>query len=103
LDVVVHASTKPEPFGLTIVEAMACGRPVIVAQTGGAAELIRSGEDAVGGTPGDGEALATAIRELVSNPQRRQRLAAQARRTAIERFSCSRLGPELSAVYQKLV
>jgi len=40
LDIVVHASTKPEPFGRTIVEAMACGKPVIAAQTGGAAELF---------------------------------------------------------------
>src|SRR5262249_31069956 len=39
LDVVVHASTRPEPFGLSIVEAMACGRAVIVAAGGGAAEL----------------------------------------------------------------
>src|SRR5207253_2042316 len=29
LDVVVHASTQPEPFGLTVIEAMGCGRPVI--------------------------------------------------------------------------
>ncbi len=35
LDVVVHASTRPEPFGLTIVEAMACGRSVVVSAAGG--------------------------------------------------------------------
>ncbi|HEU0080326.1 MAG TPA: glycosyltransferase, partial [Longimicrobiaceae bacterium] len=37
LDVVVHASTEPEPFGLVIVEAMACGRAVIASEAGGAA------------------------------------------------------------------
>jgi len=37
LDVVVHASTRPEPFGLTVVEAMACGRAVIATEAGGAA------------------------------------------------------------------
>ena len=31
-DVVVHASTQPEPFGLTIVEAMACGRATVVSE-----------------------------------------------------------------------
>src|SRR5262249_42521386 len=90
LDVVVHASTQPEPFGLTIVEAMACARSVIVAQTGGAAELFQAGQDAVGFPPGDDAALATAIQELAGDPQRRQRLAAQARRTAVERFSQER-------------
>src|SRR5262249_61166040 len=40
LDVVVHASTQPEPFGLTIAEALACARPVVVARAGGAADLV---------------------------------------------------------------
>ena len=40
LDVAVHASIRPEPFGLTIVEAMGCGKPVVVAAAGGAAELF---------------------------------------------------------------
>ena len=43
-DIVVHASTQPEPFGLVIVEAMACGRPVIVSRAGGAAELVEEGQ-----------------------------------------------------------
>ena len=36
LDIVVHASTQPEPFGLAIAEGMACGKPVIVSAAGGA-------------------------------------------------------------------
>ena len=48
LDVVVHASTRPEPFGLTIVEAMACGRAVIAAQAGGSAELFTHDHDGLG-------------------------------------------------------
>ena len=41
LDIAVHASTEPEPFGLVIAEAMACGRPVVVSRAGGAAEIAR--------------------------------------------------------------
>ena len=48
LDVVLHASTQPEPFGLTVVEAMACGRAVVVSAAGGAAELFTDGVDALG-------------------------------------------------------
>jgi glycosyltransferase involved in cell wall biosynthesis len=102
LDVVVHASTQPEPFGLTIVEAMACAKPVIVARTGGAAELFRPDHDAVGVPPGDDAALATAIQELIAHPERRQLLGNQARQTAVERFSRQRLGREVLAVYQRL-
>ena len=43
LDVVVHATTRPEPFGLAIAEAMACGRAVIMSAAGGAAEIIDAG------------------------------------------------------------
>jgi glycosyltransferase involved in cell wall biosynthesis len=101
LDIVVHASTQPEPFGLTIIEAMACGKPVIAAQAGGAAELFSDNQDAVGVHPGDAAALAAAIRVLAADPVRRQRLSAAARQTAVARFSRQRLGREVAAVYNR--
>ncbi len=55
LDIVVHASTRPEPFGLVIAEAMACGRAVITSAAGGAAEIVESEVDALTHTPGDVE------------------------------------------------
>jgi glycosyltransferase involved in cell wall biosynthesis len=103
LDVVVHASTRPEPFGLTIIEAMACGRPVIVARAGGAAELFRDGENAVGFLPGDADALAGAIGALVRDPALRQRLAANARQTAVRCFNRDRLGPQILGAYADLL
>jgi glycosyltransferase involved in cell wall biosynthesis len=101
LDVVVHASTQPEPFGLTIIEAMACARPVIVAAAGGAVEIFRPNQDALGVPPGDAGALAEAIRLLAGASDLRQRLGAAARRTVVERFSRSRLGSEVAAAYQR--
>ena len=47
LDIVVHASTQPEPFGMVIIEGMACGKPVIASQAGGACELFQDGENAL--------------------------------------------------------
>jgi glycosyltransferase involved in cell wall biosynthesis len=99
LDVVVHASTRPEPFGLTIVEAMACGRAVIVAQSGGAAELFKHNYDAVGVGPGDAKALAAAIENLVVESALRRRLGETARASAVGRFARQRLGPQLMDVY----
>ena len=103
LDIAVHASKEPEPFGRTIVEAMACGRPVIVSRAGGAAELFTHDHDAVGFTPNDPDALAQAILSLAGDADRRQRLGAQARLTAIERFSRPRLGREVAALYARLL
>jgi len=101
LDVVVHASTQPEPFGRTIVEAMACGRPVVVSDAGGAAELFQDGRDAVGFPPGDAPALAAAILGLVDDPGRRERIGRAARATAVERFARPRLGVEVAAAYER--
>jgi glycosyltransferase involved in cell wall biosynthesis len=103
LDVVVHASTQPEPFGLTIVEAMACGRPVIVARAGGAAELFTHGTDALGFSPNDYGALADAEARLVSDAQLRAELGRRARATAVACHDDQRLGPELVALYEDCV
>ncbi|MBV8381297.1 MAG: glycosyltransferase family 4 protein [Planctomycetaceae bacterium] len=99
LDVAVHASTRPEPFGLTIAEAMGCGKPVVVAAAGGAAELFTPGHDGFGHAPGDAAGLADAIARLAADPGLRAWLGANARRTAVERFSQERYGREIAAVY----
>ena len=98
LNVIVHASTQPEPFGRTIVEAMACARPVIVARAGGAAELFDEGVNAFGFEPSNAAQLAEAmIRDL--DPSVRARLGSSAREHARLRFDRSRLAPELLRVY----
>ena len=74
IDVAVHASTRPEPFGLTIVEAMGCGKPVVVAAAGGAAELFTPGHDGLGHTPGDVMGLTDAIARLAADPGLRAQL-----------------------------
>jgi glycosyltransferase involved in cell wall biosynthesis len=103
LDVVVHASTQPEPFGLVIVEAMACGKPVIVSNCGGASELVQDRVNALTHEPGDAEAMAALIRELVEDPLLRIRLSEAARSTAEERFSQARFGREFVQIYTRLV
>lgn len=100
LDVVVHASTEPEPFGLVIVEAMACGRAVVASEAGGAAELIRPGVDALGHAPGDAAQLARRIAELAGDAGLRARLGAEGRATAERRFDRARLAEELVPIYQ---
>ncbi|HTL27868.1 MAG TPA: glycosyltransferase family 4 protein [Tepidisphaeraceae bacterium] len=103
LDVVVHASTLPEPFGRTIVEAMSCGRPVIVSKAGGAAELFDDGQDALGVPANDCTVLSSAMGQLISDALLRRRLGEAARETAIARFDRSRLGDDMIAVYDKII
>lgn len=82
LDIVVHASTEPEPFGLVIAEALACGKALVVSAAGGAAELVVEGTDAVTAAPGDTAALACAIDRLAVDPAMRARLGTAGRATA---------------------
>ena len=86
LDIVVHASTKPEPFGLVIAEGMSCGRAVIVSAAGGADELVTSEIDALTHPPGDVDGLARCIERLTTDSELRQRLAAAGRQSALRRF-----------------
>lgn len=101
LDIVVHASTQPEPFGLAIVEAMACGKPVIASDAGGAAEIVALGEGAIGHPPGDADALAAAMERLVLDANLRARMGREARRTAEQFFDRARLAKELIPVYRE--
>jgi glycosyltransferase involved in cell wall biosynthesis len=103
LDVVVHASTRPEPFGLTIAEAMACGRAAVVSRSGGAAELFTPDHDAIGTTPGDADELAAAVRRLATDAELRLRLGANARRTAERDFDADRLGRQVLALYRRVL
>jgi glycosyltransferase involved in cell wall biosynthesis len=103
LDVFVHASTRREPFGLTIAEALACGRPAIVSRASGAAEQLTDGVDALTLPSGDAEALAAALRRLTEDAELRERLGQAARRTAAERFSRERYAREVLGVYRGLV
>ena len=103
LDLVVHASVRPETFGLTIVEAMACARPVLVAAAGGARELFTDGHDAAGFPPGDVAALTELLMHLAGDPRRRAQLGAQAHLTAQRRFSRVRLGQEILGIYRRIL
>src|SRR5262249_11230523 len=103
LDIVVHASTAPEPFGLVIAEAMACGRAVVSSEAGGAAEIVTRGVDALTHQPGDVGALAAAIHALAIDPGTRAALGRAARATAERAFDRSRLARELLSVYETVV
>lgn len=99
LDIVVHASTNPEPFGMVIAEAMAAGRAVVAVRAGGARELFEDGVDALGHRMGDADDLARQLRRLVEDTTLRESLGRAARATAIRRFSAGRMAAEFRQVY----
>lgn len=102
LDIVVHASTAPEPFGQVIIEAMACGKPVIVAAHGGAAEIGTPGEDLLHHVPGDCESLAQGIALLLNNFDLRKKMGLRSRNTAIQLFDIGQVDSRWSALLAEM-
>jgi glycosyltransferase involved in cell wall biosynthesis len=102
LDIIVHASTAPEPFGMVIAEGMACEKAVIACRAGGASELFTEEENALGHPPGDVIALATQIARLAADEPLRRRLGKSGRATAEKLYYGQRLARELLAVYEGL-
>lgn len=103
-DVVVSASTSPEGFGRTIVEAQAMGRPVIATAHGGAQETVVEGETGFLVPPGDTAALATVLAQVL-NQDGEARLAMARREIAHvhAHFSSALMAARTLAVYEELI
>ena len=102
LDVLVHASTLPEPFGQVVIEGMAAGLPVVAAAAGGPLEIVTDDVDGILVPPADPDALATALLRLADNPALRAELGLQARRRALE-FRPERVAEEVANLYRRML
>ncbi|HMF57524.1 MAG TPA: glycosyltransferase family 4 protein [Pyrinomonadaceae bacterium] len=95
------SSSRVEPFGLVMVEAMACGLAVVATATGGAQEIIADGETGRLVPIGDVEALAKVASALLADSYERKRLGQQARTRARERFSLARMVTATEQIYRE--
>jgi glycosyltransferase involved in cell wall biosynthesis len=103
-DVVVSASTDPEGFGRTIVEAQAMGRPVIATDHGGARETVIPGSTGWLVPPGDTLSLAAAIGEaLTLDPASRPALAWRARAHIAAGFTREAMCARTIEIYEELL
>jgi len=82
MDVVVHASIRPEPFGMVVIEAMSMGRPTVATVGGGPSEIIQDGVNGVLVPPQDAQRLALEICRLLLDEGRASQLSMQAVRRA---------------------
>ncbi|MCA1839842.1 MAG: glycosyltransferase [Actinobacteria bacterium] len=100
LDVVVHASKLPEPFGRVIVEGMAAGTSVIASAEGAGPEIVLEGEGSVV-VPGDPIVLAAEIAVYVKDPYKRTAVSEAARKGA-ERFSIEATAQAVLDIYAEV-
>lgn len=100
--VFVLATTRPEPFGLALVEAMGAGLACVASDAGGPREIVRHGETGLLVPPGDEHALAAAIARLWSDDGLRERLGEAAADDVRRRFPVERTIDRIEALYRTL-
>jgi len=102
LDIVVHASTEPEPFGRTIAEAMAAGVPVVAADGGATREILPPNAGFLV-PPGRPEILADALESLLEDANLRAQLGENGKAAAHRFFDVRRTIGAVAALYVEVV
>jgi len=92
-----------EPFGLVAIEAMACGTPVIVGDTGGLREIVAAGDTGLRVRPDDPEHLAAALVEVLTDRELARGLVQRAARVIHDRFTWERVATTTAEVYERAI
>lgn len=103
MDIVIHSSIRPEPFGRVLIEAMALGRPVIAPRLGGPCEIVADGETGILVAPRSAAALGDAIVALVGDPSRRLAMGRAARERVDHVFDIQHHVRAIEAVFDDVL
>jgi glycosyltransferase involved in cell wall biosynthesis len=103
IDLLVHASVTGEPFGQVIIEAMACGKPVVATNGGGVPEIVLHGETGFLVPMGDAGAMAGAICQIIANPELARQLGERGRKRVAEQFTIEHTVNKVQQVYDQLL
>ena len=95
--------SRREGLPLSLLEAAACGRPLIASNVPGCREIVRPGETGLLVPFDDTPALASAIESMANSAEQRTRMGAAARKLAVERFSAAAIGRQTADLYRSLV
>lgn len=99
MDVVVHASTTPEPFGMVLIEGMAMGKPVVATKMGGPLDIVEDGKTGFLVKPGDIEELAKAVGRLLKEKTLANVMGRNGRDRVVTLFTKERYARQVEDVY----
>lgn len=103
MDIVIHASVDPEPFGIVLLEAMAVAKPLIASAAGAPREIVVDGQTGLLVKPDDPEALAAAVTRLLGDPQSAQRMAEAGRKRFHDNYTIHHTLAALEGLYRELL
>lgn len=102
-DLAFSASTEPEAFGRASIEAEAMETPVIATDHGGSRETVLPGRTGWLVTPGDAEAMVTAIGEALASPERLKEMGRTGRAFVLENYTTARMLSQEFSAYRRLM
>lgn len=102
-DVAVLPTAPPESFGMVLIEAMACGRPVIASNLPGVRTVVRDGVDGLLVAPGDQADLAAKLEALLGDRAAGRAMGARGRARVEATYAWDAIVPRLEAVYEEVV
>ena len=103
LDVLVHASTRPEPFGQVIIEGMAAAKPVVATNAGGVREIVEDGVTGFLVPMSDPERMAEAIDRLLGDPGMAHAMGLRGQAHVTQNFSIGKTVRGVLAAYHQVV
>lgn len=92
-----------EQFGFAVVEAMACGLPVVTTECGALPELVKHEETGFVVPPNDYVSLAHALLQIIENPDMRYRMGKAARMRAESQFSLKAVSEKVISLFRRLL
>ena len=100
-DIFVLPSIKPDSLPTVVLEAMACGKPVVGYRHGGVCEMVKEGENGLLATPNQPAELSKAIQELADNTEKREQFGKASVKRQKELFSLQSYIRNFSELYKK--
>jgi len=95
--------SREEPFGIVLIEAMACKKPIVATRVGGIPEIVEHGKNGILVEPDNPSALTAGIRTVLANPELQQRFAEHGHAIVSERFYPGRNGAAYEQAFASLV
>jgi mannosylfructose-phosphate synthase len=95
--------SKYEPFGMTTLEAMSCGTPVVATRFGGIRDNLKNGVDSLLVDPSNPDELSKAIASILTDEEKASKLAEQGMKTIAERFSWESIAAVTMDFYKKYI
>ena len=96
-------SSRQEGFPITILEAMAAGKPVVATDVGGCAEAVVDGKTGLIVPPEDPHALAEALRRVLTHPEEARRMGEAGRRRVLANFTIEHMIDQHVEVYERVI